>query len=445
MSAVLLLDPHGLALAGAWPARPWTPEEIATRLSVLLSAISEHEPAINGWKRQRPKTVVAGDDVAGLAKFVTAGAIKDSQKPPVHIEAAGYLLYLNAVGVPGLQVKVSAGQVNDRAISTCAVYPPRRSNTLRSAATAQALLRVLVGAFDPAWAVWTNHTLSNAEHVTADGRTLGFLNYGPAEQMHQLDANAVNFHDGAIATLGDDPEIRDLSVVLRHLTPASTAPTDTHEDNHAETTFPGWEPRPELLLPIGSVVQGGGKMPEWATARIDDGIDQHHVGEQEYRVWQAAHSTRADTATAGARPWGPEETTTAARALQVAEPEPWIASLLRAGLLARVRLTTEEAATFCHRHRLRSHLRLRGTSTDVPRGESIQWPGQLDRALSPLTAEVSVRALTAPNLWAACGVVAARYEFRQTPTEPQRAVAEMFLTDLHRLLAAEAATIVRVV
>jgi hypothetical protein len=225
MTSVPPLREDDVALVAGWPARPDTPAQIATQVAVVLRAIGELEPGIAGWKRDRAKAVAAPGDIPALADLIERGAVKDSQRPPVHMEAAGYLQWLYPVGARGVQVMISAGQISDRAISSCVVQIQSGAAELRTAQAAHALITAAVDAFAPRWAAWTRGPLGSHEHVTADGRTLGYLNYGPADQMRVLDSNAAPYGDGAIAKLGDDPEIGDLDVVRRHLDAAGGAAT----------------------------------------------------------------------------------------------------------------------------------------------------------------------------------------------------------------------------
>lgn len=220
MTLVPPLGQDDLALVAAWPARPDTPEQIAGQVAVVLRSIEELEPGITGWKRDRAKTIVSSDDLPGLADLVQRGAVKDSRRPPQHMKEAGYLQWLYPVGASGVQVMISAGQLSERAVSSCVVQIQRGAVALRTAQSAQALMTIVIDAFAPSWAAWTRGPLADHQHVTADGRTLGYLNYGPTDRMRLLDPDAVPYRDGAIAKLGNDPQLADPDVVVRHLRPS---------------------------------------------------------------------------------------------------------------------------------------------------------------------------------------------------------------------------------
>lgn len=217
MSSVPPLREDDVALVTSWQARPESPTEIAEQVTVLLGAISVIVPEITGWKRDRAKAVAAPGDIPALADLIERGAVKDSQRPPVHMQAAGYLQWLYPVGRGGVQVMISAGQLSERALSTCVVQVQKTLPQLRTSESARSLLLAAVDAFRPRWAAWTTHPLSDDDHLTSDGRTLGFLNYGPLAQMRELDPAAVGYGDGAVAMLGDDAEMTDLDVIRRHL------------------------------------------------------------------------------------------------------------------------------------------------------------------------------------------------------------------------------------
>lgn len=248
MSSVPPLRDDDVALVAAWPARPDTPARIAEQLSVLIGAVSKLEPAISGWKRPRAKSVAAIGDVDALADLIERGAVTDSQRPPQHIRAAGYLQWLEPVGVRGAELLISAGQVSPTAISSCALRIRPQLPGLRTAEAAQALIRAAVDAFEPGWATWTVAPFGEADQLTDDGRALGYLNYGAVDLMHALDPNAAPYGSGAIAALGDDPQIGDPQVVRRHLrarsaaarsiAARSTAATSTAPTTAATSTAP---------------------------------------------------------------------------------------------------------------------------------------------------------------------------------------------------------------
>lgn len=217
MSSVPPLRDDDVALVAAWPARPDTPALIAEQLSVLIGAVSKLEPAISGWKRPRAKSVAAVGDVDALADLIERGAVKDSQRPPQHIRAAGYLQWLEPVGVRGAELLISAGQESSTAVSSCVLRIRPQLPALRTAEAAQALVRAAVDAFEPSWVTWTVAPFGDADQLTDDGRALGYLNYAATDLMRALDPNAAPYGAGAIAVLGDDPLIGDPQVVLRHV------------------------------------------------------------------------------------------------------------------------------------------------------------------------------------------------------------------------------------
>lgn len=222
MSNVPPLHEQDLALVAAWPARPDTPRQLADQVAVLLRAITSVAPEISGWKRARAKAVASADDVTMLADMIQRGAVQDSGQPPVHLSAAGYLQWLYPVGGRGVQLMISGGQRAASATSTCVVQVEPGAPQLRTARAADTLLRAVVDAFDPQWATWTRSPLTDDRHATADGRALGYLNYGPEPGMRRLDPQASPYRRGAIAVLGADPEMADLRPIRAHLAAGGT-------------------------------------------------------------------------------------------------------------------------------------------------------------------------------------------------------------------------------
>ncbi|MBZ2197026.1 Imm52 family immunity protein [Occultella gossypii] len=397
MSMLLPMRPRDLALVGAWPARREPAGEIAQQASLVLQAVCSLEPRITGWKRSRAKKVVSPDDIAGLTDLVERGAVKDSSHPPKHIREMGYLVWFWPVGVPGVTVVVSSGQLSNRATSTCLVQIEDRLPALRTAEAALRLLRAMVVAFDPEWATWTTPPFGEDDNLTVDGRSLGYLNYGDPDAMRRLDPDARTYARGSIARIGDDPEIRDASPVLRHLRPAAPAPAAPAPAAPAPVPSvftSGWpDDLPEdgtVLVPIGMPLGLADPPSHAATAfRVRRGRQVHVLHDDLLGAWFLAHTMGHDESSL----------TSSMRRDGVADPRSAIASLLAGDLLRNVRISAEGALLLAAEHRLVPLMK--GFGTDGRGAYTLGVPGYAEHLVDEQFLEVYRRSAAAPTLLAA--------------------------------------------
>lgn len=418
MTAVPIIPEDDLALAAAWRARPTDPEQLARRLSEFLTGLRGLAPAARTWRRRPAKTVIEADDVEGLAKVIRLRIAKDSRGAP--IPAMGYLLDLTSEEVPGLHVHLHAGQTEETVESSYALHLESSCTALRTPPEARSLMEAIVRAFDPDWAVWTSGLLGGAEHLTDERRSLGYLNYGWRDAMLALDPRAERFHRGAIARLGDDPELRDpapmLDLLDRLWRSAARDPVPADPTRVPELHRIGWD--------LGFALVDGGSV--W---RI---VDRGHViiemSREEYVVWTSAAGRPATVDGS----WTLADANERAQSLAVPRPEPILRALLNHGLIAEVPALGGSVRDFCRTHRIETLMPVLGAA-DWPIGAALIGPREGDGiAVGGTTANVYTIGPAYPDLWSACETVAS--------TDPSGAstpwfVAEQFLRESQRLVA----------
>lgn len=173
-----------LYVAAYWGPRAEAVEGCAARFAACLEAMAAVSPLLDGWRpkgRSQAEAIAQETvDVERLADLLRRGAQRrdagGAPMPELGFRAALW----NGVSSAAATLSVTCGSTTPAVPNTCVVglpAPGPSTEELYHRPAVEDLVRGLVDAWSPDWAVATSHRLRNATAAGATGPSLGWLTY----------------------------------------------------------------------------------------------------------------------------------------------------------------------------------------------------------------------------------------------------------------------------
>lgn len=199
---------------------------------------------------------------------------------------------------------------------------------------------------------------------------------------------------------------------------------------------------PRVLLPIGQDLgpEHTGATSSGYSYRVFDGAQVHELDDEEYAVWSAAAGDPASPEPA----WTPELAVALARRSGAHDPHAVLTELTDRGLLAQVRIGSDDAIRFAVLHRIEARMHVLGPSADLIGGAAIGVPGAPLTAVTADCANIYLYGAVHEDLWRTCGALAELSPSEQRVGVPkQLMLTELFLLEAQSLLTVGALCFMR--
>ncbi len=169
-----------------WGPRRESAGECARRTEVLVRALSQVDPLFARWFKQAKSRKQAlqrplETEAAGLEDYLQRNVPRDDTRKPIEDMGFSVWLWNGGSGEEEVGLNFNCGGSWERANNRCLLSPPSAGPAAERVLTVpvlSAVMRALVTAWDPDWAVATSS--SHREAISAEGRTgtfVGWLTY----------------------------------------------------------------------------------------------------------------------------------------------------------------------------------------------------------------------------------------------------------------------------